>query len=179
MATMIETMGRPGRKTGICRRKKHALKTDMTPMVDLGFLLIAFFVVTTELSKPRVADLIMPKEGPPMEVEMSNALTVLIGSSDSVYYYHGEWNEAYNTQKIYKTTLSLRNGLGDVIRQKQQYLDQINFSKEGRAGLMLLIKPGPKADYEKVVNMLDEILINDVKKYALVKPSQYEIEYLP
>ena len=63
-AINIEVVDR--RRAGVSRPKKHNPKTDMTPMVDLGFLLISFFVMTTELSKPRVAQLNMPKEGPPM-----------------------------------------------------------------------------------------------------------------
>lgn len=65
---LINIAIRDRRRTGISRPKKYNPKTDMTPMVDLGFLLISFFVMTTELSKPRIAPLNMPKEGPPIPV---------------------------------------------------------------------------------------------------------------
>ena len=81
------------RKAGVQGMIKHNLKIDMTPMVDLGFLLITFFVITTELAKPTAMDLFMPKDGKPMPLGKSNALTVLL-DQDKLYYYHGEWNDA-------------------------------------------------------------------------------------
>ena len=64
----IDTTAIRRRKAGVKGQKKETLKIDMTPMVDLGFLLITFFIVTTELSKPRTANLNMPKDGPPIPV---------------------------------------------------------------------------------------------------------------
>ena len=66
-------------KAGVSRSKKSVPKIDMTPMVDLGFLLITFFVITAELSKPVTMDLFMPKEGPPIKLRKSDALTFLLG----------------------------------------------------------------------------------------------------
>jgi biopolymer transport protein ExbD len=68
----------PTNKAGVRKMKKHELKIDMTPMVDLGFLLISFFVITTELSKPTALNLIMPTKGIAMDLGESNALTVLL-----------------------------------------------------------------------------------------------------
>lgn len=174
--TDITTPTADGRRK-VTRKKKHSLKTDMTPMVDLGFLLIAFFVITTELSKPCVAKLIMPKDGPPTKLEDSNALTVLLGQDDKVYYYHGNFNDALKNNKILPASYSVKDGIGKIIREKQQWLDQTN-TKEKRNGLMLLIKATDKSKYKNVIDMLDEVLINDVKKYALVKPEADEISWL-
>ena len=90
------------RKAGIRRMIKHNLKIDMTPLVDLGFLLIAFFVITTELSKPTVADLYMPTDGKPMLFCNSNALTVLLGKNNTVFYYHWDWQEAIKNGQIFQ-----------------------------------------------------------------------------
>jgi biopolymer transport protein ExbD len=63
----------------------------MTPMVDLGFLLITFFIITTQLSKPSVVKLNMPKESKySTTVGESNALTFILDKDDRVYYYHGD-----------------------------------------------------------------------------------------
>ncbi len=166
------------RRVGVRRSKKHSLKTDMTPMVDLGFLLITFFVITTELVRPKTSDLLMPKDGPIMKVGESDAMTVLPAKDNVVYYYEGEWQKALADGAVYKTTLSYSNGLGDVIRQKQEKLDNNPAAKEGRAGLMLIIRPGKEASYSALVDLLDEVLINDVKKYVITKQSREEMKWL-
>lgn len=178
--TEITTAGSTGnsrRRPGVGRMKRHSVKTDMTPMVDLGFLLIAFFVMTTELSKPTVVNLNMPKSGPSMPVGNSNALTILLDDNDRVYYYPGDWKDALANGQVFKTNFSESNGLGKVIREKQKWLDA-NSKKEGRDGLMLLIKPGKDANYKNVINALDEALINVVKKYALLPVEQEETEWM-
>ena len=77
------------KKTGIGRMKKANLRIDMTPMVDLGFLLIAFFIFTTESSKPGVTKLYLPHKGDPTKVPDSRSLTILLGGNNHVFYYVG------------------------------------------------------------------------------------------
>lgn len=162
------------RSAGFGRRIQQSLKIDMTPMVDLGFLLITFFVITTELSKPTVMDLFMPKDGSPVDLGNSYALTVLL-SGDGNYYYEGEWNKAISENKVLPvTTTQLRR----LINYKQQRLDNIAIYKEGRDGLMLLIKPAKSAAYKNVVDMLDEAAINQVKKYAIIKLTNEEKNWI-
>jgi len=166
------------RKAGVRRMIKHNLKIDMTPMVDLGFLLIAFFVVTTELSRPTVADLYMPKNGIPMSLGNSKALTILLGKNNTVCYYHGDWQEAIKNSQIFQTNFSYSKGFGEIIRKKQQWLDINTSEDEGRDGLMLLIKADNEANYENVLKALDEIAIDQVKKYAIIKLTQEERDFL-
>lgn len=174
LMTAIETMVGNNRKAGVRRMVRHNLKIDMTPMVDLGFLLISFFIITTELSKPRAPILNMPKDGGPSEIADSKALTVLIGKNDRLFYYHGNLDPG---GKISETTYSYDDGLGKIIREKQAQL----FAKGGeeeRKGLMLLIKAGEEASYENVIDILDEVLINDVRRYAVLKLESSESNYL-
>ncbi len=165
-------------KAGVPRLKKHSLKTDMTPMVDLGFLLITFFVFTAQLSEKKTMDLYMPKDGPPRELGESSSLTVLLGKNNTLYYYHGDWTKAVLNSQVLETNFSFRAGFGNIIREKQKALDMTQPGKEGRKGLMLIIKPGREASYKNVVDMLDEVLINDVKKYVVVKPSSEELGWM-
>ena len=165
-------------RPGVHRVKKHSLRTDMTPMVDLGFLLITFFVFTAELSKPVVTKLVMPTEDGQTTLGESDALTVLLGKNDAVYYYHGNPARAFADGKVYKTSFTIDKGIGNIIREKQKQLAANLSSREGKEGLMLLIKPGENASYQNVVDMLDEAMINNVKKYAILKPGNEEINYL-
>ncbi|MBK8953867.1 MAG: biopolymer transporter ExbD [Chitinophagaceae bacterium] len=161
-------------RAGVRKMIKNNLRVDMTPMVDLGFLLIAFFVLTTELSKPTVMNLNMPKtEGTPTPVGDSYALTVLLGAKS--YYYEGDWDKAFSSGKVFSvTSYELRK----IIARKQQQLDDKTKYKFGRNGLMLLVKPTAAANYKTIVDMLDETTIANVKSYALVDATDNEKEWL-
>lgn len=178
MATIPETQSVPTRSRAAARVKKHSVKTDMTPMVDLGFLLIAFFVMTTEMSRPSVTHLNMPKEGgEPSTLGESNAVTFLI-SSHQVYYYLGDWSKAKAAGQVKKTSFSVKDGIGSIIRQRQAWLATQPATREGRDGMMFIIKPGPDANYRQVIDALDETQINGVKKYILLKPEKEEVAFL-
>lgn len=170
----ITTRINDARKAGVRRMKKHSLKTDMTPMVDLGFLLITFFVFTASLSEPHVLHLNMPDDGRPTPLVKSAALTILLGKDNTVYYYEGEWQQAIDERKVIKSNFSVQHGIGEVIRNKQKQMDLQPVNGEGRAGLMMMIKAGDQSWYKNVIDALDEAMINDVKKYAVVKISAAE-----
>jgi biopolymer transport protein ExbD len=178
MATLNESPLPARRKAGVRPLRKHSLKTDMTPMVDLGFLLISFFIFTTQMNKPVVTDLNMPHDGPPITLGMSNALTVLLGDDHGIYYYEGEMKPALSAGKIIRSNFDVSHGIGQVMRDKQQSLERMNKGNEGKEGMMVLIKPMKGANYDDVMKVLDEILINEVKKYALIKPEAEEIAFM-
>jgi biopolymer transport protein ExbD len=159
--------------------KKQLLIIDMTPMVDLGFLLITFFVFTTTISSPTVTDLYMPKDGLITNpLPESLALTLLLDDHNKIHYYHGDFTEAVKANNIFETGYSTTIGLGKIIRQKQKDIDASRKFAHGRRGLMLLIKPGAKSTYKNVVDALDEAVINDVKKYAILEPDENELSFL-
>lgn len=150
-------------------RCRHSLKIDMTPMVDLGFLLITFFIFTTALAHPTVTRLVMPADGPPSEVKESNSLTALLDDG-RVWIYKGRWDDAVAQRRVVQTDYNVHGGLGAAIRQKQKELA----TGSAKDDLVLLIKPLPSAPYRAVVAALDEVTINGVKRYALADASAEE-----
>jgi hypothetical protein len=148
------------------RSKKLSTRVDMTPMVDLGFLLITFFILTTTWSKAHVTKLNMPADGPASKVGNNAALTIVPIGGNRVFYYHGELADALLKGSYGTTGYGLNGGIGDIIREKQIAMD--HSYKGGRKELMLLIKPSPEASYGNVVRLLDETTINAVSRYALV-----------
>ena len=166
------------RRKGGSRIKKANLRIDMTPMVDLGFLLICFLVFTTTMSEPKAADLVVPKEGPPILIKNSTSLTILLGKANRIFCYDGNWSEAVKANAVQSTNYSVNNGLGDIIRQKQRLMNGQKGNKEGRNDMMLIIKATKEASYKNLIDVLDEVLINDVKHYAFVEPTAEEVSYL-
>ncbi|HRX93572.1 MAG TPA: hypothetical protein P5158_05615, partial [Chitinophagaceae bacterium] len=112
--------------------------------------------------------------GSDMEIGKSYVITV-IPNVKEIYYYEGDWNEAKKESRIKAITIP---GLRQVISNKKDQLSDLEKYKEGPEGLMLLIKPTARADYKTVVDLLDETTINRVGKYALVKISKEENDWI-
>lgn len=156
--------------TNLSKRKTHSLKIDMTPMVDLGFLLITFFIFTATLSQPSVTKLIMPAKGAASIIKESNAITLLL-DKDKAFAYEGMWQEAFAKRAIGQTTYDLRTGIGERLREKQRKLP-------AKEDMMVIIKPLQTSSYQNVIAALDEMQINGVKRYAVVDATPEE-ESLP
>ena len=104
--------------------------------------------------------------------------TILIGAGDKIVCYEGQWNEARANNAILKTSYSIHNGLGNIIRSKQAMMNKWRGAANGRNDLMLIIKATRDASYKQLMAVLDEVLINDVKRYAVVDPTEEEADYL-
>ena len=165
----INTAATGTRRAGVRQSKKLSTRVDLTPMVDLGFLLITFFIFSSKLSEPKEMELKMPADKNIIDsnnVAKSAALTVVLLDKDKIFYYHGILAEALQTGAFGSTNYSVEEGIGQVIRNKQLAMDR---AKPGsRKDLMLMIKPTPGANYQNMVDLLDEVLINGLKHYAIM-----------
>lgn len=148
------------------------LKVDMTPMVDLAFLLITFFIYTTSMAKPVASRLNMPIDGPPIESSDKKTLTILLGSRDEAFVYEGFFDKALKAGSIHRTNYHVQDGIGKMIRAKQS---QLNNEKDL---LMVMIKASTESNYKNFVDALDEMKINGVKRYAIVDIAGEEKAYL-
>lgn len=146
--------------------KKHqskVIRVDLTPMVDLGFLLITFFILTTTMQQASEIKLVLPKDSPlPINVPASKTLTFILNRNDSISYYDGFAKEIKQTGFA-----ALRN----IIQQKQISLSNKNINKDG---LVIIIKPTIESTYKNLIDALDEMYINDCKHYFIVDPDKRE-----
>lgn len=162
----ITTATTGNRKAGVRQSKKHSTRVDLTPMVDLGFLLITFFIFSTSLSKPKAMDLKMPADGPNGTAGETASLTVLLMEEDQVFYYHGMLKDALAKGQYGITNYNVKSGIGQVIRDKQAAMDRVK--PDNRKELIFMIKSTPGATYQNIVDILDEVLINMVSRYVIM-----------
>ncbi|RYG04689.1 MAG: biopolymer transporter ExbD [Chitinophagaceae bacterium] len=159
------------------RGKKLSTRVDLTPMVDLGFLLITFFIFTTTMNEPAVMKIFMPADADPTtNVGETNSLTAIPFGTERVFFYNGDLNKALASGSYGVTGYSYADGIGQVIRDKKMLMEKTRpgSSKE----LTLIIKPMNTSVYKNVVDILDEVAINAVKTYALTDISEGEIAML-
>ena len=142
---------------GVGKSKKLSTRIDLTPMVDLGFLLITFFIFTTALTKPTGLKLILPKDTKDANrrlVKNSAVITLLLAKNDQIYYYEGD--SPLNGKMTYFK--DVRNVLLDKKRRTDPRFFQV------------ILKPSQDANYRNVVNILDEMTIDAIPPlhYALM-----------
>jgi biopolymer transport protein ExbD len=168
---MSEILQQERRQEAVVRKTpKASLIVDLTPMVDLGFLLISFFVLTTTLAKPTAMRLAIPDDNNIKNLSTapaSKTLNLILGANNNVYYYEGD---SFNQIKNIGSNAS---DLHNVINQKKIML-QNKYGSDSR--IIVLIKPTKDATYQDIINALDEMLISDVKTYVLMDASDNEIK---
>jgi biopolymer transport protein ExbD len=140
-------------------------RVDMTPMVDLGFLLITFFMFTTVFSKPFVMKLSMPyTKGKPPIMKESNTLTLILGKDDKVFWHQKAYDKLESTS-LNETRYGL--SLRTLILQKMK-----NAKSEEKFTVM--IKPTDQSNYKNAVDALDEMAITNQKIYLLADITPHE-----
>jgi biopolymer transport protein ExbD len=171
MAELDTSGGGHKKGPGVKKGKKLSTRVDLTPMVDLGFLLITFFIFTTTMSQPTAMKLILPDDKVKPEeqnkAKESGALTILMGADNHIYYYEGQLKP--DASNFLSASYNGENSIRDIILKKKEYVksiaqDPTNPEKD----LVIVIKPSSNCTYKNVIDILDEMSINVVKKYALV-----------
>jgi biopolymer transport protein ExbD len=154
MAEMDTSSGGGHKKgPGVKKGKKMSTRVDLTPMVDLGFLLITFFFFTTTMSQPTAMNMNEPKDDPDQQLKVKNsgAMTILLGKNDQVYYYMGELSPENASQQFKSSNFK------DI---RQVILDKKKATPIG--DLMYIIKSDKDATFKNAIDILDEMTINTV-----------------
>lgn len=208
MAEISDSGGGGHKKGGKKRAKKNSTKVDMTPMVDLAFLLLTFFVLTSTFSKPKVMSLVYPAKPDDTEKidetqRINNAITFLV-SQDKIFYYEGEFYAPGNakgkpTTVLLETTfgpqgvrklLTEKNKLvlGEKAKldarlankeiKQEEYEKLLNKAKADKYALKVLIKTDTKATCKNFIDLVDELKINSIGVVAPVDLMQSELNLM-
>lgn len=158
-----------GNKKGKKGPKKQSTKVDMTPMVDLGFLLITFFMLTTTFSKPQKMDIQMPIKDPKNEnkanTDEGKTITIFLDEKDQIKWYIGM---LANKPKVNKTDYSAA-GLRGLLNEKLQNLGP---------DVVVIVKPTNKSRFKNMVDAIDELRITGIKFYSVGDITPEEKTYL-
>jgi biopolymer transport protein ExbD len=194
-------------KGGKKRGKKLSTRVDFTPMVDLGFLLITFFMLTTSMNKPQTMEINMPvkedevKPEDESKVKASQAITLLLAKNDKVVYYFinektGEpeqpVEESFSKDGIRKVLMAENKKRNPQVDSIKVYKEQLNSGiitedeykshvfdiKSNKNALIVIIKASDDSRYKNLVDILDEMLICNIGRYAVVDITDIEIEML-
>ena len=187
----LNTEGKGGKHKG--KSKKVSTRVDLTPMVDLAFLLITFFMLTTSMLKPQTMELAMPSKDTPTDppkLKQSLAVTVILGKDNKVFYFFGAKDEKTGADPKIETTDFGPNGIRKVLLDRnreiivkvdelrKQNADRkisddtlkvrINREKAVKTAPMVLIKATDDSSYKNLVDILDEMMICNIGKYAII-----------
>ncbi|MBS1635641.1 MAG: biopolymer transporter ExbD [Bacteroidetes bacterium] len=204
MAEIAEDGGGGHKKGGKKRAKKQSTKIDMTPMVDLAFLLLTFFVLTSTFSKPKSMELTFPAPPPPgPPVEIKNGITFILTKDDRIFYYKGEFRDKPNDKgpatelqelnfsqgkgSLHQFLADETKGLHDqVLAYDKQLLNKqladttykrlVKLAKSNKDTPTFLIKTDDKATYKDVIDLIDELNINIVGKYVVTDLMKGELD---
>lgn len=178
------------------RAKKGSTKIDMTPMVDLAFLLLTFFILTTTMYKPSSLQMTYPvppkpDDPPPPPTQLSNAVTLLLTKNDQIFYYKGEFRKEAtekgppttltqtnfkDVQKLLvennKQTVAKLNEVAKEFNEKKITEDEYNEKRKAIKGdkdnLKAIIKTDADAKYRNMIDMVDEMDISGIGSYGVV-----------
>src|SRR3954469_16981481 len=206
MAEIADSGG--GHKGGKKRAKKQSTRIDMTPMVDLAFLLLTFFVLTATFSKPKSMELTFPAPLPPDQKvdEIKKGITFLLTDENRIFYYEGQFRAAdddkgkktaieeldysQDSQKsLHKYLLNKNKEMHDRIKaldekfRNNQMADttfkrMVREVKADKESYTYLVKTDDKATYKNVIDLIDELNINVVGKYVMVDMTKPELDLL-
>lgn len=181
MADVAENPQGGGGKKG--RGSKPSPRLDLTPMVDLAFLLITFFILTTTLAKPKAMEIALPDtknipiDPPPVDDDV--VMTVLLAPKNVILYYFGSPEKAAaDPNAIVATTFDKEKGIRKVIMDKKKAVAALpggmGIDSKKNNKTMVLIKAVDSSVYGNMVDILDEMHINDIKFYAILPISDPE-----
>lgn len=166
-----ESGAKKGKKKS--RSKKMSTRVDLTAMVDLGFLLITFFMLATTFNKPKTMEILKPAKEDKVKdeeipaIKMSKTVTLLLGDNDKVFWYVSPDEITAETPIELDSVDYSPKGLRRVIKRR---IKEVHEQWTDTTNLFVMIKPLPKSKYKNIVDVLDEMTISDVKTYAILKP---------
>lgn len=131
--------GRPKRRVGV--------RIDMTPMVDVAFLLLIFFMVTTVFRTPQALEINLPPDKDvQVEVAESKVLSIRVLPDDRVYF---------------------KRGTDPWARSNFDGLKKVFGTFKGNKDLVVVIKIDRECKFSGMVDIIDELDLANLTRFSL------------
>lgn len=157
MAGEVAERAAKGGKKGLRRPKRRvSIRIDMTPMVDIAFLLLIFYMVSTVFAKPQAMEInLPPKEDVDIEIAESNLLTIRV-DDDSRFWWHLKTATPENLPQLIPGDPNKPDSVAYLLNHKELQKLLVEKNRENDK-LNTLVLISPKGTYADMVNILDEI----------------------
>ena len=197
----VQDKGKKGGKK--VKPKKLSTRVDFTPMVDLGFLLITFFMLTTTLIKPQTMEIAMPSKDKVSEeeqtkVKASRAVTIILGKNNKVFYYEGTrvndidpvvTTTDFSPEGIRRFLLTKNYDIMVKVQELKAKMDAVQMTDEefqkqkttiisDKSAPIVIIKPNNDCSYKNLIDILDEMAICNIGRYAIVDISSFDLDLI-
>ena len=167
MAELV-TSGKSGKRSSL---KKIPPRIDLTAMVDLAFLLITFFILTTTLQKQKAMAVTMPVKGPQdAGYAESRTMTICLGKNNQVLWYLGLPDKPLTKPQLVNYS---KTGLRAALINTEKEV-----AKKTGKSMLVILKPSSHSIYNNFVNAIDELNIASVSTYAVADISPKDIDML-
>ncbi|MCU0453946.1 MAG: biopolymer transporter ExbD [Bacteroidetes bacterium] len=139
--------GRSHKKGKRKKARRLGVHMDMTPLVDVAFLLLTFFMLTTTFSLPQVMEINLPPSESKSEVTESTLLLLRVVADGRVF-----WNLGTENPRSIPW-----NELRGFLRERGQ----------ANPNLITLVKVDRKSPYENSVRIIDELYMAQITRFSL------------
>ncbi len=147
------------------KKKRAPVLIDMTPMVDIAFLLLIFFMVTTVFRAPQTMELnIPPDKDDKVEIAESNVLLIYMLDDDRMFWQIG--------RDMTPETLELAN-IQEFIKEKEVENAE---EHDGESKLVTLVMIQRTSPYEQMVNVMDELQLGAIDRFSITVLEQEKYE---
>lgn len=150
------------------KKKRVSIRIDMTPLVDVAFLLLTFFMLTTQFKPPEEVEIIFPSSHSEIKLPESNTMLVYISKDaklfmgfDSSIMMEKMFGQAYKLRQASEVKLE---NLGDLLIK----------ARISNPKLRTIVKADASSDYGVISDVMDILQKVQITRFSMV--TNFEVD---
>ena len=144
-------------------KRRISIRIDMTPMVDIAFLLLIFYMATTQFKPPEARAVELPQSHSQIELPDKDIINITITKFDSIYV---DWVE--------KTVVSIDGRdiptTARFVRTADKYTvsGEINRARARNIRALIVIKADGKASFGVMQDVMNTMQENHLERFLII-----------